>query len=157
MKQYFSNLSQQERKLVLLAGSLLTILILGTMWASFVQSIGRLEETVAELRKTSQWMQQAKHEITQMRGSVASGGAKTSLLVLVDSSARQSGLNNAVKRVEPEGNDKVRIQLEQAGFDDIAEWLEKLYRVNSVRVNSVSVDKQQGSGMVNARLTLEWI
>lgn len=157
MNQWFANLGSRERLLVILASTLLLLLVLyGVVWRPVDQRVERLQETVTEQRSLRHWMQKAAREVEQLRG--AAGGAAVrhgSLLSITDRTANQAGLGGAVKRVEPEGSGKVRIQLEGAGFDDIANWLEGLAREFDIRVESITVDGSQGPGLVDARLTLE--
>lgn len=157
MKQFIANLSDRER--VLLAagggGALLMLLFL-IAWLPFSRHVDHLRDNVIAQRELRSWMQQTATEVKQLRGSApARKGAGQSLLAAVDSTARQHGLAAAMKRVEPEGTDKVRIRLEQAGFDDMTRWLELLVREYGVHIESITVDGRNQSGVVDARLTLQ--
>ena len=105
------------------------------------------------------WMQQAAAEAKQLRGGAsASGGGgdeHRSLLALVDQTAKQSQLAQAVKRIQPDGQDVVRVNLEQASFDDVVKWLGNLQRVYGVSVVDAAIDRQTDAGRINARLTLK--
>lgn len=157
MRNILSGLDAQQRLLVVAGTVLLGIVIIALIWGSFVKDARRLEEIVVEQRELEQWMQQAAQEAFQLRGitsgTVAVAGNK-SLLALADQTAKQSRLGQAMKRVEPEGQDKVRIQLDDALFDDMAQWLEKLELTYNIHVERISIDKLPRSGFVNARLTL---
>ena len=60
-----------------------------------------------------------------------------------------------MKRIEPDGQELVRVSLEQASFDDMVTWLGSLQRSFGVSVADVSIDRQAASGRVNARITLK--
>jgi general secretion pathway protein M len=157
MKQFIANLSDRERILLTVGGggALIVLLFLIT-WVPFSRHVGQLRDTVTAQHELRAWMQQAAAEVKQLRGSAPTrNGAGQSLLAAADSTARQQGLAAAMKRVEPEGTDKVRIRLEQAGFDDMTRWLELLTRDYGVRIESVTVEGRNQTGTVDARLTLQ--
>jgi general secretion pathway protein M len=76
-------------------------------------------------------------------------------LALADASARGNQLGNAVKRVEPLGPKSVRVSMEGASFDSLVDWLDGLARDFGVTATDFSVDRVEGVGLVNARVTLE--
>lgn len=157
MKNILAGLDTQQRSLVFAGAALLGILILALIWGSLVSDVNRLKTIVADQHKLEQWMQRASKEALQLRG-VTSGNVTSSenksLLALVDETAKQSRLGQAMRRVEPEGQDKVRIQLDGALFDDMAQWLEKLELGYNIHVDRISVDRLDSPGFVNARVTL---
>ena len=157
MKQFIANLSDRERILLAVGGggALIVLLFLIT-WVPFSRHVDQLRDSVTAQQELRAWMQQAAAEVKQLRGSApARKGAGQSLLAAADSTARQQGLGAAMKRVEPEGTDKVRIRLEQAGFDDMTRWLELLRRDYSVRIESITIEGRNQTGTVDARLTLQ--
>jgi len=160
MKNFLSGLDSQQRRMVIGGGILLGIVVIALIWASFLKDVKRLETIVIEQRELEQWMQQSAKEALQLRGVTSGAGGvpgNKSLLALADQTAKQSRLGQAMKRVEPEGQDKVRIQLDDALFDDMAQWLEKLEMTYNIRIERISIDKQDRAGFVNARLTLEGV
>jgi general secretion pathway protein M len=157
MKNILAGLDAQQRLLVVSGAIVLAVVIVASIWLSLLKDVARLETIVAEQRKLELWMQQSAKEALQLRGITTGNGGiseNKSLLALVDETARQSRLGQAMKRVEPEGQDKVRIQLDGAVFDDIAQWLEKLASSYSIRVDRITIDKIDHTGFVNARVTL---
>ena len=100
-------------------------------------------------------MQQAAVEAKQLRGAAVGGGAGRSLLAVVDQTSKQSQLGSAVKRIQPDGQDLVRVSLEQASFDDLVLWLGDLQKAYGVSVVDAAIDRQSDAGRVNAHLTLK--
>jgi len=158
MKAWFAALSPRERLIVVGGGGLLIVALLIGSWLSFVNDVERMREVVSEQRVMSQWMETAAQEAAVLRKgggqkrTTSSGG---SLLSLVDQTAKRSGLGGAVTRVEPDGNDKVRIRLERVNFDKMMGWLESLQTKHGVSIDSITVDQHQDSGMANVRLSLK--
>ena len=82
------------------------------------------------------------------------GLAGRSLLSVADSEARTAALGPALKRVEPEGKDAVRVWLDGASFDALVAWLEVMSSRYAADVDTISIERAGAPGLVNARLTL---
>lgn len=158
MKEYWMQLKPRERQLLSVGGGilLLTIVYLAMIEPLF-NSTGRLQQQVREQEKLVQWMKGAVAEARTLQRSgvrTANMGGQ-SLLSLVDQTAKQGQLGDAVKRVEPDGNQRVRVWLERASFDDILRWVEGLQNNYAIELETVVVDKEETPGRVNARLTFQ--
>jgi general secretion pathway protein M len=157
MKDWFMGLDMRERKLVAGGVALLVLLMFYLLvWEPVAVGYHDLKQNVAAQQETLDWMKQASHKVKALQGS-ARGGARSlggsSLLAVVDKSARSAGLGPAIKRVEPDGSKGVKIWLEGAAFDPMVLWLGKLSRSYGVNATVVTIEPQ-GEGRVNARLTL---
>lgn len=75
-----------------------------------------------------------------------------SLMAVVTSSSSQMGL--ALKRYEPEGDDKLRVWLEDQSFNKMVRWLDSLQKQHGMSVVNVSVDAGKEPGVVTAKLVL---
>lgn len=158
MKEWFMGLAPRERLMVsVAAGAVALVLVYLLAWMPLAARTAHLEQGVAEQQALKQWMQRAAAEARQLRGSAvaASGNQGHSLLAVVDETAKQAKLGPAVKRIQPEGQDLVRVSLEQAPFDDVVTWLAGLQQSQGVRVVDATVDRQATTGQVNARITLK--
>lgn len=157
LRSYWSGLQPRERRI--LAGgaaALLLLLFYALIWDPYTSNVQRLRETVAEQRVLLTWMEQAAQEVRQLRGSGAAPASMDgrSLLAVTDSSARQSGLGDAVTRVEPDGDQAVRVWLEKAPFNEMVQWLDQLHEQYAVAVEGAVVERSEGPGRVDARLVL---
>lgn len=138
------------------AAVLFVLLGYALAWAPLNSRVTRLQQSVDEQQSLKRWMQQAAAEAKQLRNAAgAAGDEHRSLLAVVDQTAKQSQLAPAVKRIQPEGQDLVRVTLEQASFDDLVQWLGNLQRSYGVNVADAAIDRQAEVGRVNARLTLK--
>lgn len=145
---------------VLGIGGLAALLLLGWafVWHPLSASRTSLRERVAAQRADLAAMRAAAARVGDLRGQGARAKAERmgkSLLALADASARGQQLGNALKRVEPLGPKSVRVSLEGASFDSIAEWLDGLARDFGVTATEFSADRVEGVGLVNVRVTLE--
>lgn len=161
MKVWWNQLSNRERWLVG-GGSALTLLLIvyALIWQPFQKELGRLRQTVAEQRADLAWMRQAAIEAKRLENvqpgpkSQFPEDIRRSLLIVVDQSARAAGLGTAVKRVEPQGDDRVRVWLEQASFDQLIGWLDTLRQDQGIQTANAVIDRQ-ADGRVDARLILQ--
>ncbi|HJT97092.1 MAG TPA: type II secretion system protein GspM, partial [Rhodanobacteraceae bacterium] len=74
---------------------------------------------------------------------------------LADATARSSGLESALRRVEPVGASGVRVSFEVANFDALIGWIETLAHDYGIEATDFSADRADGVGLVNARVTLQ--
>jgi len=107
-------------------------------------------------------LQQAQADLAWMQANAAAArqaGAASghlaegqSLLTAVNASARESGLN--LQRFEPEGEQRVRVTLENAVFTDVMRWIVTLQNRYGLSIDSFNADQQAQPGIVNIRLTV---
>lgn len=158
MKDWWQGLQPQERRTFGIGAAALGLMLLYFGVLEPVSShFSSLEQSVAEQQKLRDWMLTSAATVRRLQGQ--GGGMRVndghSLLTLVDQTARAENLGPALRRVEPEGSDKVvRVMMEQASFDDVIRWLQTIKQRNGVNVVSITFDKQPISGMVNVRMTL---
>jgi len=159
MKALLANLSSRERQIIFIGAAVALLLVLLFTWLTLNGRVQRLESTVRDQKALSQWMHAAAQQVAQLRGMQSRGPARRpgdrSLLAVVDQTAKQSGLGRAIKRVEPDKEDSVRVWFEQVAFDDMVRWLSSLRQSYAVEVDTVTIDRQPQPGMVNARLVLK--
>jgi general secretion pathway protein M len=156
VKEWFTGLAPRERAMVSIAAVVVVLaLVYAVAWGPLASSVNRLQQSVEEQQALKQWMQQSAAEVNQLRGAAGASDDHRSLLAVVDQTSKQSQLGPAVKRIEPDGQELVRVSLEQASFDDMVTWLGSLQRSYGVSVADVSIDRQADSGRVNARITLK--
>lgn len=159
MKEFYENMSVSERRTFLVGGAaLVLILIYGVIWLPLQRSVVLQQEMVIKNQALVTWMQNASADVRALIGSAPAMRTErgdSSLLALVDTTAKQSNLGTAVRRVEPKGKDEVRVRLEAAAFDDMIRWLTELQLRYGIQTESVSVDRQPSPGRINANLTLK--
>jgi general secretion pathway protein M len=125
------------------------------LWDPYVNATARLQQEVAERRALVEWMETSAQEVRGLSGSLPANRGSQSLLALADGTARAQGLGPALQRVEPDGQRGVRVWLEQAPFDDVLRWLDKLVLENGVAVTAFTAERRPEAGRVNVRIVLE--
>ncbi len=157
MKAWWENLGARERGLIVV-GTVLVMMLLSYVlaWEPLRNSDRRLRQNVVERRADLAWMRQAAEEIKRLGGAGAARPVadNRSLLTLVDQTARAAGLGAALKRVAPQGDDKLSAQLDGAEFDKLIPWLSGLERDQAIAIISLNVDRTDAPALVNARIVL---
>jgi len=157
MKAWWEGLGGRERLLTAGGAMLVSALLLYALaWQPFQASHRRLRQSVAEQRVELTAMQQMAREIKQLGGSSGKPPATEgrSLLTLVDQTARAAGLGTAIKRVTPQGEDRLGVQFDAVEFDKLVPWLGALERDHRIVIVNLSVDRA-AAGRVNARLIVQ--
>lgn len=161
MKHWWQGLAERERRLAG-GGAVLALVLLcyALVWQPFQERLKKLRQAVAEGRAELAWMRQAAPEVKRLSGLASAASAESrsggqSLLTLVDQTARTAGLGSALTRVEPQGNEQLKVSLEKASFDTLVRWLGALEQEYGVTVVNGTVDRRSENGQVDARLTLQ--
>jgi len=155
---WWTKLEVREKAVLVFGGVSVAIAALYLFtWEPFYNRLHSLRQSVLEERINVAWMKQAEVETRTLRGILSPDKpvrTGESLLALVDRSARAAGMSASLKRVEPEGKDKVRVWLEDVIFDVLIPWVADLQKSQGVTPESLVVDRQPTLGHVNARLVL---
>ncbi len=157
MKAWWESLNRRERYLIGGGMALTLALLLHTLvWRPFAARHLRLQRSVAEQRADLAWMRQAAGQIQRLSGAGAGANAADgrSLLTRVDQTARAAGFGPALKRIAPQGNDQISVQLDGIEFDALIPWLGALERSQRIVIINLSVDRTAVAGRVNVRLIL---
>jgi general secretion pathway protein M len=149
----FRNLSPRDRRTLLAGGVIVAILIVLAVILPLDHSVARLQGQVAKKQADLVWMRNAAPEIAAA-GPVRSNSGE-SLIVVVDQSARESGLGNSLAGSQPSGPGELSVQLEKAPFDALVGWLARLSQQNGVQNESATNDTAGQPGTVNATLVLK--
>ena len=155
MKAWWNGLQLRERQLLLTGGSLMAALAYWLLlWQPLVAAREQSRAAVASLQQATV---EARTQVTAIMATrtLAAPRPVRSLFALIDSSARDAGLMSAQTRIEPLGEDRVRVSMDGVSFDQLAAWLETLDRSEGVDINEWSVDRALVSGVVNASMTLQ--
>lgn len=157
MKEWWFGLQAGERRTLTAGGVVLVlVMIYFAGWAPLQESIATLDGQVQEQQALKRWMEQSAAEVSQLRRSgagqpLAGGG---SLLTVVDQTAKSSQMGVGLKRIEPEGENGVKVWLEQVSFDEMMGWLVTLGQQYGVTVVTINIERQAAAGRVDAHMTL---
>jgi general secretion pathway protein M len=158
MKDWLAQLDRRERR-TLFAGAV-ALVVLGfyfLLWQPHLNARDTLLETARKQRAALAWMEQAAVEVVALRQGAGSSGRRPkgrSLMGVVDSSARAAALSQSITRLEPQGDDQVRLTLTHAQFDKVADWLSVLQQQQGIRVATLNLERDKDPGYVAGRVVL---
>ncbi|MBV9346271.1 MAG: type II secretion system protein M, partial [Gammaproteobacteria bacterium] len=145
-------LSARERRLITVGVVVLVLVLLFGVIVPLERGVSRERTALAKKRADLLTMQGMAPEL-QGAPPVASAGGE-SLLVIVDRSARESGLAGALAGSEPGAGGSLAVRLEKAPFDNLVAWLARLSLQNGVIIDAATIEKSGAPGLVNAAIVL---
>lgn len=156
--EWFHGLTARERYMVLAAAAAVVaaIFFLG-IWQPLDRAVADTHDRVERERALASWMAGVRAETDGLQGrrtQTPIKGRDQSLLSLVDRTSREVGLAEAVRRIQPNGDDRTEVTLEGAGFNALLFWLRDLERDYGIRPAALTVTHGEAPGTVSARLTL---
>jgi general secretion pathway protein M len=101
-------------------------------------------------------MQQWATEVGKLKAAnpAVADTSGRSLISLVDEKIRTTGMKNSLDRMEPEGQDSVRLWLKDSDFDRIIMLLGQLHQQYGIVVESASITPSDSPGRASAKINL---
>lgn len=153
MLQYLQRLEPRERRVLLFGAIAAVLLIIVATVLPLQRSVAAAEQRVERKRDDLQWLRSVAPQLVGLRGN-APPPLSESLVVLVDRTARESGLGKSLVGSQPSGDGGLNVRLDQTPFDTLIAWLAQLRERYGVRVDSATIDAAKGGGNVTATLVL---
>jgi general secretion pathway protein M len=144
-------LSERDRKMLLIGGVVIVLLLIYVI-IQLDSNVSKAHKRISKKVEDLAWIETAAPEFMQL--PVAEAASGESLLVIVDRSARESGLGGSLAGSEPSGPGALSVRLQKASFDQLVTWLGRLAQQNGIRVDSASIDSAGEPGVVNAAIVL---
>lgn len=146
--------AREQTSLKLLAVALTLFLAYFAMWVPAETFLKDSQRELEDGRKLLALVQSSGAALKESgAGSQATANMNSQQLAsTVTSMARKQKLS--LKRFEPSGENKVKVWVEDVSFDTLVSWLSVLDKSIGVKVEQISVEKQNKPGVVSARLTL---
>jgi general secretion pathway protein M len=147
------NLSPRERRVLAVGGLLAAVLFVMAVVLPLERHVAQLRRAVASKTAELAWLRRVAPELAAA-GPVRRGSTLP-LIVLIDQSARQSGLGSALTGSTPSGPSGLTLQLQRAPFDRMVGWLARLHQNDGVEVKGARIEAAGAPGLVNASLDLQ--
>jgi general secretion pathway protein M len=145
-------LNERERRMVLIGAVAVVLILIFGLIVPLDRSVASAQQRIGKKQADLLRMRQIAPEL--IGAALPPAATQESLLVIVDRSARESGLSSALKGTEPNGPGALSVRLERASFDMLVAWLARLSQQNGIRVDNASIDSTSAPGIVNAALVL---
>ena len=153
---WYNSLPHRDRMLVIATSVIVLIMLFYLIiWEPVHEGLNQQQQQYQSQKNIVLWMQEAAAEVQSLKRS----GAKTvtssnqPVSLIIEQSAKISGLKDNIGKLESSGKDGARTKLNGASFNQILIWLNTLEKRHGVTVSSASIERGDKIGTVNARLS----
>jgi general secretion pathway protein M len=154
MRAWYANLSERDRRIVTIGGAVALVLVILGLVLPLNRGITQAKQRVTAKQADLAFIQSATPQLAAAGPGVAEAANGASLIVLVDNSARESGLGKSLSSSQPAGEGVLRVRFERVAFDGLVAWLARLAQNHGVSVDSAEIEFAGEAGLVNAGLVL---
>jgi general secretion pathway protein M len=155
MQAWYAKLSERERRIVLFGGIAGLILLLLAIVLPLSRNIAQARQRVSNKQADLAFIQNAVPQLASAGPGMGAAATGESLVVLIDSSARESGLGKSLSSSQPTPDKGLRVRLDHVPFDALVAWLARLSQSHGVSVESAEIESAGETGFVNAGLVLK--
>jgi general secretion pathway protein M len=151
--RYYFGLSPRDQRIALYGGIAAVMLLILAIVLPLQRHVGALEQRVAQKRDDLIWLRSMAPQLASLKTNGASP-LHESLVVVVDRTARQAGLERALVGSQPSGDGGLSVRLEQTSFDGLVSWIAQLRESYGIRVDSAVIEPGTAAGTVNSTMVL---
>ena len=155
MRAWYSNLAERERRVVTLGAAAGVVLVLLAIILPLNRNIAQARQRITTKQGDLAFIQDATPQLAAAGPGSGEAATGESLVVLIDSSARESGIGKSLSSSQATADKGLRIRLENVPFDALVAWLARLSQSHGVRVESAEIEAAGEPGLVNAGLLLK--
>lgn len=145
------SLSERDQRTVKIGGAIAALLLLYTI-IQLDSSVASAHKRLVKKQSDLTWMRDNGAELASIAPARTDSPGGASLLVVVDSSARESGLS--ITGSDPAGPGALSIRLQKVPFDQLVTWIGRIGQSNGIRVDNASIETSGSPGLVNASFVL---
>jgi general secretion pathway protein M len=150
---WFASLTPRDQRILRIGAVVVALILLVWIFLPLQRSVSEARAHLAAQQADLDWMRQVAPTLAAAGPGPVAAATKESLVVLIDRSARESGLAQALTGSIPAGEGSMRVQLENADFNLLSGWIARLSSQHGVRVEAASVTSST-AGVVNASVQL---
>ena len=155
MKFSLDTLSDREQRLVKIGAVAAVLIIIFGVLLPLDSSVSKARARVSQKQADLVWMRGVAPYMAALPSvHQPGGGGGESLLVIVDRSVREAGMDKALAGTEPSGPGTIQVRLEKAPFDAMIAWMSRLSQQNGLSVDGATIDTTGSPGVVNAAIVL---
>jgi type II secretory pathway component PulM len=146
------SLSERDLRLLKIGGVLAVLFLVFGVILPLDSSVSHAHQRLGKKQADLVWMRGVAPELASM--GPARAATSESLIVIVDRSARESGLASSLAGSEPSGPGGLSVRMQKAPFDTLVAWLARLSQQSGIRVDTASIENAGAPGLVNAAFVL---
>ena len=155
MRTWYANLAERERRVVTLGAAAGVVLVLLAIILPLNRNIAQARQRITTKQGDLAFIQQATPQLAAAGPGTGEAATGESLVVLIDTSARESGIGKSLSSSQATADKGLRIRLENVPFDALVAWLARLTQSHGVRVETAEIEAAGEPGLVNAGLFLK--
>jgi general secretion pathway protein M len=155
MRAWYSNLAERERRVVTLGAAVGVVLLLLAIILPLNRNIAQARQRITTKQGDLAFIQDATPQLAAAGPGSGEAATGESLVVLIDTSARESGIGKSLSSSQATADKGLRIRLENVPFDALVAWLARLTQSHGVRVETAEIEAAGEPGLVNAGLFLK--
>ena len=155
MRAWYEGLAERERRMVLLGAVVAAVLLVLAVVLPLNRNIAQAQQRITVKQGDLGFIQSAVPQLAAAGPGPAAVATSENLVVVVDSSARESGLGKTLASTQPTGDKSLRVRFERAPFDGLMAWLARISQNHGIRVETAEFEFAGEAGLVNAGLVLK--
>ena len=156
LQTWYAGLAKREQRFVSVGAVAVAVLLLLAVGLPLQRQVSGLQQRIARKQADLLWMQSVAPTLAAAGPvAVAGNGPQESLLVLIDRTAREAGLGQALTGSQPSGDGGLRVTLEKANFNSVVSWTARLAEQHMVSVQTATIEAAAEPGTVNAGIVLQ--
>ncbi|MEO8308208.1 MAG: type II secretion system protein M [Pseudomonadota bacterium] len=152
--RWFESLAPRDQRMLRVGGIAAAVIVLVGVLVPLQRMVSAASKRVEQKQTDLTWMRTALPSVVAAGPGPTSRATADSLVVLIDQSARESGLAKALAGSQPSGSGSQRVQLNAADFNLLVAWLSRLSSQHGVKVESATLTAAAAPGLVTATLVL---
>lgn len=154
LRQWFEAREPRERRILVAGAVLAAIIVLAGALLPLNRAVLDAASRVERKQSDLEFLRSVGPSLASIGPAPSVPENVESLVVLVDRSARESGLGEALRGSQPDGEGSLRVQFEKADFNAWAAWLARLVSQHGLRVEAATAEATAEPGMVNASVVV---
>jgi len=148
-------MSEREQRLLKIGAAAAVLILIFGVLLPLDSSVSKAHARVDKKQADLVWMKGVAPYLASATPMHQPGSGGESLLVIVDRSVREAGMEKSLAGTEPSGQGSIQVRLEKAPFDAMIGWLSRLSTQNGLSVEGATIDTTGSPGIVNASIVLK--
>lgn len=159
MMEWWLSLNLRDRK-ILISGMILLIMmgVYALIWDPLQHNLKRSNQLLIDKQVTLNWIIDEAKIVDQFkRKPIKKRNQNTSLLTLIDKSARQNNIKKYIAKMKETSDRNIRLRINEIEFNRLILWLGKISRHHGIFSTEFNAEATGKTGIINAALTLDVI
>jgi general secretion pathway protein M len=152
---WYGGLAARDQRILRIGAVAVVLILLLGIFLPLQRNLLQARAHLKQQQEDLEWMKRMAPTLAAAGpGTPVAANNGESLVVVIDRTARESGLVKALTASQPAGNGAMRVQFTGADFNLLLGWLHRLTTQQGLHVEDASVTSSGNPGIVNASLQL---